>query len=59
MTEHFFQSFCEKAGVNLNLKISGKNTHHQIEVVFKGFGRCLRDAISKTGSKIPSTKGCL
>ena len=59
MTEHFFQSFCEKAGINLNLKISGKNTHHMIEVAFKGFGRCLRDAVMRTGNRIPSTKGTL
>ncbi len=59
MTEHFFRSFCEKAGVNLNLKISGKNTHHKIEVTFKGFARCLRDAVVRTGNEIPSTKGCL
>lgn len=59
MTEHFFRSFCEKAGLNLNIKISGKNTHHQIEVCFKGLGRCLREAIKRTGNQVPSTKGSL
>jgi imidazoleglycerol-phosphate dehydratase len=39
----------------------GKNTHHIIESIFKGFGRALRvaSAINPEVSGIPSTKGML
>jgi len=61
MTEHFFRSFCETAKINLNLKISGQNSHHKIEIAFKSFARVLRDAVRVSGdsSKIPSTKNVL
>tara|TARA_Y100000590_G_scaffold57412_4_gene60400 strand:- start:6920 stop:7507 length:588 start_codon:yes stop_codon:yes gene_type:complete len=61
--EHFFQSFCNHSFVTLHIEnFSGDNTHHQIETIFKAFGRALRMAIeldSKSGKKIPSTKGSL
>jgi imidazoleglycerol-phosphate dehydratase len=40
----------------------GENTHHQIETIFKAFGRALRMALeidSKQADIIPSTKGAL
>jgi imidazoleglycerol-phosphate dehydratase len=43
-----------------NLK--GDNSHHQIETVFKAFGRALRMALSpdpRMSGIIPSTKGSL
>jgi imidazoleglycerol phosphate dehydratase HisB len=33
--------------------------HHIIEAVFKGLGRCLRDAVRVEGTSLPSTKGVL
>lgn len=60
MWEHFFKSFCDAAACNLNIKASGQNEHHQIEAVFKGFARCLRTAVARTGgNQIPSSKGTL
>lgn len=58
----FFQGFVNHAQVTLHVdNLRGKNAHHQIETVFKAFGRALRMAIEKdermTG--IPSTKGSL
>jgi imidazoleglycerol-phosphate dehydratase len=58
----FFQGFVNHAQVTLHIdNLRGKNAHHQIETVFKAFGRALRMAIEKdermTG--IPSTKGSL
>lgn len=59
MIEHFFQSFCLSASLNLHIKITGKNTHHQIESCFKAFARCLREAVKRNGFEIISTKGIL
>jgi imidazoleglycerol-phosphate dehydratase/histidinol-phosphatase len=57
--EHFFKSFCDTAGCNLNVQASGENEHHVIESVFKGFARALKTAVQQTGTAIPSTKGSL
>jgi imidazoleglycerol phosphate dehydratase HisB len=47
----------------MNLHIAllyGGNAHHQVEAIFKSFGRALRSAAERTGSnEIPSTKGTL
>ena len=63
MFEHFFQSFCNHAHVTLHIhNLSGENTHHQIETIFKAFGKALRMAIEldpRSEGVIPSTKGSL
>ena len=63
MFEHFFQSLCNHAFLTLHIEnFSGENTHHQIETIFKAFGRALRMALeidSKQEDVIPSTKGAL
>ena len=58
----FFQGFVNHAQVTLHIdNLRGKNAHHQIETVFKAFGRALRMAIENDErmSGIPSTKGSL
>jgi len=59
----FFQGFVNHAQVTLHIdNIKGDNSHHQIETVFKAFGRALRMALSpdpRMGGMIPSTKGSL
>ena len=61
--EHFFQSICNHAFLTLHItNFSGDNTHHQVETIFKAFGKALRMAIevdTKSGENIPSTKGSL
>ncbi len=63
LTEEFFLAFTRKAGVTLHIKmLSGKNSHHIIEGIFKAFGRVLGEASSideKYKNEIPSTKGML
>ncbi|NNL12021.1 MAG: imidazoleglycerol-phosphate dehydratase HisB [Pseudomonadales bacterium] len=59
----FFQGFTNHALVTLHVDcLRGENAHHQIETVFKAFGRALRMAIEhdpRMGSVMPSTKGSL
>ena len=63
MFEHFFQSFSNHAFVTLHIdNLSGDNTHHQIETIFKAFARALRVAVSidpRQHDQLPSTKGAL
>lgn len=58
----FFQGFVNHALVTLHIDgLRGTNAHHQIETVFKAFGRALRAAVSldKSTDDLPSTKGTL
>jgi len=59
----FFQGFTNHALVTLHIdNLKGKNAHHQIETVFKAFGRALRMAVEidpRSSTVIPSTKGTL
>lgn len=59
----FFQGFVNHALVTLHIdNLRGKNTHHQIETIFKAFGRALRMAVERDdrmAGMMPSTKGCL
>jgi len=61
--EHFFQSICNHGFITLHItNFSGDNTHHQIETIFKAFGKSLRMAVELDPSiegDIPSTKGSL
>ena len=61
--QEFFQGFVNHALVTLHIdNLRGTNTHHQIETVFKAFGRALRMAIEldpRMAGQMPSTKGCL
>lgn len=60
LVEEFYQGFVRGAGLTLHVdQIRGRNTHHIIEASFKGFGRAIKEAITITGTKIPSTKGTL
>ncbi|RDW17109.1 imidazoleglycerol-phosphate dehydratase HisB [Oceanobacillus arenosus] len=62
LVEEFFQAFVSNAKVNLHINIEyGRNTHHIIESIFKGFGRALDQAsmINPRIEGVPSTKGSL
>lgn len=62
LVEHFFASFTQALRCNLHMTIRrGKNEHHKIEALFKGLGRCLRQAFRGCPHErgIPSTKGFL
>jgi len=59
----FFQGFVNHAGATLHIdNLRGANTHHQVETIFKAFGRALRMAVAldpRVGEVTPSTKGSL
>lgn len=59
----FFQGFVNHALVTVHIDcIRGFNAHHQIETVFKAFGRALRMALTpdpRMEGAMPSTKGVL
>lgn len=58
----FFQGFVNHAKVTLHIdNLKGKNAHHQIETVFKAFGRAVRMALELDPrvTDVPSTKGSL
>ncbi len=61
--QEFFQGFVNHAQVTLHIDtLRGTNTHHQIETVFKAFGRALRMAVEvdpRMEGRMPSTKGSL
>ena len=59
----FFQGFVNHAQVTLHIdNLKGDNAHHQIETVFKAFGRAFRMAAEsdpRMSDVMPSTKGSL
>jgi imidazoleglycerol-phosphate dehydratase len=63
LSQEFFQGFVNHAFVTLHIdNIRGANAHHQVETIFKAFGRALRMAASSDDRMIgilPSTKGHL
>ncbi len=56
---HFFRSLAQNLGAALHISVTGENTHHMVEGIFKAVGRSLRQAFQCTDKSIPSTKGAL
>ena len=63
LTREFFQGFVNHALVSLHIdNLRGANAHHQVETIFKAFGRALRMAATadeRMSGVMPSTKGTL
>jgi imidazoleglycerol-phosphate dehydratase len=61
LVNEFFRAVASEGRMNLHIALLyGGNAHHQVEAIFKSFGRALRSAVQKTGdNEIPSTKGTL
>lgn len=63
LVHEFFQGFVNHALVTLHIdNLRGHNAHHQIETIFKAFGRALRMASTadvRMAGVTPSTKGTL
>ena len=63
LAEEFFIAFAANAGITLHIRmLSGKNTHHILEAVFKSAARSLCAAVRidpDSDGEVPSTKGVL
>ena len=62
LVEEFFKALSNHGRMSLHINLLyGKNSHHMVEAVFKGFGRALREAVSRDDRtfRVPSTKGIL
>jgi imidazoleglycerol-phosphate dehydratase len=63
LVREFFQGFVNHALVTLHIdNLAGDNAHHQVETIFKAFGRALRMALEvdpRMAGIMPSTKGTL
>ena len=62
LVEEFFKALSSHGRMTVHINLHyGKNTHHMVEAVFKGFGRALKEAVSidPRRTQTPSTKGML
>ena len=62
LVEEFFRALCNHGRLTLHINLLyGRNSHHMVEAIFKGFGRALREAVAldRRASGVPSTKGVL
>jgi imidazoleglycerol-phosphate dehydratase len=62
LVESFFKAVADHAGITLHIDLlCGKNLHHIVEAIFKGFGRALDAAtcLDERRAGVPSTKGRL
>jgi imidazoleglycerol-phosphate dehydratase len=63
LVPEFLRALAHNAGMTLHVRlICGENVHHQVEALFKGLGRALRQAIALDARRkdvVPSTKGVL
>jgi len=62
MAEHFFYTLAMNVKATLHVEATGKNEHHIIESVFKGFAKALRFAVTRNErikNILPTTKGII
>ena len=63
LTEEFFMALTRSGGITLHVRLlSGRNSHHIVEGVFKAVARALRVAVEvdpRAAGEVPSTKGIL
>lgn len=68
LVPEFLRALAHNAGMTLHVRLlddrslGSQNTHHQIEAIFKGLGRALRQAVARDERRadaVPSTKGVL
>lgn len=60
MIEHFFDALSRESRMNIHVLLHyGRNTHHEVEAIFKAFARALDAATTldpRLGDRLPTTK---
>lgn len=59
LLQPFLEALCVGARLTLHVRFYGENDHHKIESIFKALGFAIRQAATKEGSGVPSTKGVI
>ena len=63
LIDHFLQTLAREGAFNLHVRVlSGVNSHHKAEAVFKALARAMKSALAldpRLGGDIPSTKGAI
>jgi imidazoleglycerol-phosphate dehydratase len=55
----FLEALCFGARLTLHIRFYGENDHHKMESIFKALGLALRQAATREGTGVPSTKGVI
>lgn len=59
LLQPFLEALCVGARLTLHVRFYGENDHHKAESVFKALGFAIRQAATKEGTGVPSTKGVI
>lgn len=60
LVEEFFNALAMNSRMTLHIDLlKGGNTHHEIEGIFKGFARALKEALDVVEGGVPSSKGLI
>ncbi len=59
LLQPFLEAFCVAARLTLHIRFYGENDHHMAESIFKGLGFALRQAATREGTGVLSTKGVI
>jgi imidazoleglycerol-phosphate dehydratase/histidinol-phosphatase len=62
LTEEFFRALASGLKATLHIESKGKNDHHKIESIFKGFAKAFNEACrfdERAAGTLPTTKGVL
>ena len=59
LLQPFLEALCVGARLTLHVRFYGENDHHKAESIFKALGFALRQAATKEGTGVPSTKGVI
>ncbi|NPV63241.1 MAG: imidazoleglycerol-phosphate dehydratase [Methanotrichaceae archaeon] len=55
----FLEAVCVGARLTLHVRCYGENDHHKAESIFKALGFAVKQAVTREGSGVPSTKGVI
>ena len=60
LVQEFFTAMAMNSKMTLHIDLlKGGNTHHEIEAIFKGFSRALKQALQPVDGGVPSSKGLI